>query len=448
MLKNKNVLWRFFASVKLALTTLILLAVASILGTLIKQGQAPEYYQQEYGEQLARLLARCDLTHMYGSWWFLALLSLFALNLIVCSLERLPHTWRQMRQDNLAIDPERLAKMTPGSTLKSGLSAAAAAERLQQVLARCEWKNMQRRDDADGSILLFCQRGCWTRLGVFVVHSSLLFIFAGAMIGSLYGFKAYVFLPEGRSTRTVYQQGSGDPIPLDFELRCDDFEPMTYSNQGLRGERSTLTVLGPSGAELAHKTIFVNDPLSFQDITFYKADAHPLEEYFVVIQSQALADEQAFRVPPDRDVNWPGTSIFFRVAELQRDPDGIVQRAKLLLTTGPDAAAEEIWINNRQQTTIGPPGRQFTLSIRQLYTSLLLATKDPGIGIVSFGSIQLMLGLFISFCLSHRRLWVRITPNEKKGARIHLCASSSKNLPAFSQRFQKLIDSLSRDETL
>ena len=104
----KNVIWRFFASVKLALVILIVLAVASIIGTLIEQGRDQAHYIQAYGQGLAQLMEALDLTDMYRSWWYIALLSLFAANLVVCTIERLPGVWRTVTLDNLAIDPEQL----------------------------------------------------------------------------------------------------------------------------------------------------------------------------------------------------------------------------------------------------------------------------------------------------------------------------------------------------
>ena len=38
--------WSFFTSVKLAIITLIVLAVTSIIGTIIEQNQPPEKYQR------------------------------------------------------------------------------------------------------------------------------------------------------------------------------------------------------------------------------------------------------------------------------------------------------------------------------------------------------------------------------------------------------------------
>jgi cytochrome c biogenesis protein ResB len=57
----------------------------------------------------------------------------------------------------------------------------------------------------------------------------------------------------------------------------------------------------------------------------------------------------------------------------------------------------------------------------------------------------MMLGLFVSFCLAHRRIWVRVTAGAKQGSTILICGVSSKNRPAFEQRFQKLVDDIGKD---
>ena len=62
--------------------------MASILGTLIPQGRAAEEYAARYGS-LSGALIKLQLTSLYHSIWYLALLVLFALNIIVCTLDRL-----------------------------------------------------------------------------------------------------------------------------------------------------------------------------------------------------------------------------------------------------------------------------------------------------------------------------------------------------------------------
>lgn len=86
-------LWNFLCSLKLTVATLLLLATTSILGTVIPQNLPSAQYQQYYGDK-SQLLQALQLDDMYHSVWFMALLGLFVLNLVACSLRRLPAVWR------------------------------------------------------------------------------------------------------------------------------------------------------------------------------------------------------------------------------------------------------------------------------------------------------------------------------------------------------------------
>jgi cytochrome c biogenesis protein ResB len=87
-LKTKKI-WRFFCSIKLALTLLTLIVLASIIGTLIPQDLTYQEYVQKYGKALYQLFAKLNLFDIYHSWWFILFLSLLGLNLLICSLDRL-----------------------------------------------------------------------------------------------------------------------------------------------------------------------------------------------------------------------------------------------------------------------------------------------------------------------------------------------------------------------
>ncbi|MEJ2032125.1 MAG: cytochrome c biogenesis protein ResB, partial [Deltaproteobacteria bacterium] len=94
MKKEKNSLWQFLASVRLALFTFFIIAAASIFGTVIPQNQPYEKYVQIYGPKVAELFRVLNFTDMYNSVWFLALLAVFSMNLIVCTIDRFPNIWR------------------------------------------------------------------------------------------------------------------------------------------------------------------------------------------------------------------------------------------------------------------------------------------------------------------------------------------------------------------
>ena len=55
MQNNKNEVWAFFSSVKLALFTFFVLAVTSIIGTVIPQGKEMQFYVDSFGAGTAKL---------------------------------------------------------------------------------------------------------------------------------------------------------------------------------------------------------------------------------------------------------------------------------------------------------------------------------------------------------------------------------------------------------
>lgn len=444
MSKKPNAVWRFFASVKLALITLFLLASTSIFGTLIKQGQAPAYYVQEYGPKLARLFAKLGLTSMYGSWWYLTILGLFAINLLVCSLHRLPSVWRAMTQDNLAIDPGQLEMMRFTQQAVAALAPDDAEGRIRRLLTGAGWKKPERAE-REGMVLFFAQKGGWSRLGVYVVHLSILIILLGVLVGTLLGFQAYVYLPEGRSTNQIFLRKTQSPVPLGFDLQCDRFRKSFYPNGIVKEYRADLTVTEPGLPTPFRKSVIVNDPLSYRGLTFYVGDSYPLGEFLVSIKNQQTGLEQEFRIPAKKDVAWPGTKAAFRIEQLEQDKDGVVSQAKIRFSAGAKAEPSVFWIKNQGNATIPGPGNVFTISFRQLSAVLLLIKKDPGIPIVYAGCLLMMVGLIISFFMSHQRLWVQIAARPGQGSQILLSGTANKHQGSFEQRFDTLAGSVSRE---
>jgi len=87
-------LWNGLTSIRLALLSLLLVAIASIIGTLLPQQESWNYYQEKFGSLLAEILWRLGLFDIYRSPMFLAIIGLLILNLIACSLKRLPEALR------------------------------------------------------------------------------------------------------------------------------------------------------------------------------------------------------------------------------------------------------------------------------------------------------------------------------------------------------------------
>ena len=77
-----EIILSLFRSLKLTITLFILLAILSIIGTLIKQNATSAEYIQRYGVDLYNVLDFFNLFDMYHSWWFSAILLLLVINLV------------------------------------------------------------------------------------------------------------------------------------------------------------------------------------------------------------------------------------------------------------------------------------------------------------------------------------------------------------------------------
>ena len=58
---QQNTLFEFFSSVQLALFLLALLALTAIIGTIVPQNAAPEFYAHRYGPGWARFFELLDI---------------------------------------------------------------------------------------------------------------------------------------------------------------------------------------------------------------------------------------------------------------------------------------------------------------------------------------------------------------------------------------------------
>ena len=444
--KKGNALWNFFASVKLALVTLFVLAVASIIGTIVPQKEEAAKYIELYGENIAKFFSLLDIQDMYNSWWFVSMLVLFSLNLIVCTIERFPHIWKVVTLDNLATTSvDRLGKMAMSRKFSTMVACDLASAKVKELMNGAGWKISQA--EKDGGTLLFSQKGAYTRLGVIIVHVSILVIFAGALIGSFYGYKASVMVPEGGSTPQVYQSNAEHtPIPLGFTLRCDDFQ-LTYYDTGMPKEyRSDLAVIKDNKVVLT-KSIVVNDPLQYGGLTFYQSSYQPVDGQFsILIQNETTKAEQKFIISPRQENKWLSESVTFGITDIS-GPDMMKRYQYKIWFSDGKAGPAEFWINEGGTARIKRSDTTYAFTAKPRFATGLQVVKDPGVWTVYTGCIMMVLGLIVIFYMSHRRIWIFVS-NDGQKTNILVSGMSNKNKIGFEQDLEVIYGKITADSSL
>ena len=257
---------RFFSSIRVTISVLILLAATSVIGTLIPQNAEPRAYQQAYGPLLSELLRVLGMFDMYHSWWFQLLLGILAVNIVVCSLNRWRATMRLLRSPDIAPELKQRTEGTQVFTVPQG--PATVAKAYETFISRRFSRTCV--EENGGVYQIRAEKGRWTRTGVYVVHLSVLVLLVGALIGSIFGFDGFVTIPEGASASTIHLRKSEREIPLGFEIRCNDFDVSYYDSGAPKEFRSKLTIID-GGRPVLDQDIIVNDPLNYKGVRIYQS---------------------------------------------------------------------------------------------------------------------------------------------------------------------------------
>jgi cytochrome c biogenesis protein len=439
-MKNRNPIWDFFASVKLALFTLFFLSTTSIIGTVVPQKETAQQYVERYGEATATLFQILSITpDMYSSVWFLSLLGLLCTNLVICSLDRFPGVWRQIKADNLNIPLNRLEKMDPQCRWQVENSLDSTTSTLKTAINANGWKTNERK--FDNAFLLFAQKGAMTRTGVYIVHASILVIFTGAIIGSILGFKGNLMLPETKTADKAYTFNTHQPIELGFEIRCDRFNVEFYDNGMPKSYLSQLAVL-ENGKVVKEKAIVVNDPLSYKGITFYQSSYEPSQDFLITVTNKNTGMNETATIPYRQQQHLEKNGL--QVGIINVDAHGqSVNKIKIWLSDG-QGEPSLFWLNNGEQATVERTKNSYTVSAKQMYATGLQVAKDPGVWTVYIGCGLMIFGLIIAFFTSHQRIWLYIQKETNGKTSILMAGNANKNKGGFDKIFQTLSQSIKK----
>ena len=437
-MKKSNPLWSFFASVKLALFTLVTLAITSIIGTIIPQKKTFIEYADQYGKSTAKLFEILNIGDMYNSWWFLALLCLLSINLIICSFDRFPNVWKQIKADNLATPLKRLERMNQKVTWTSKLSMQETLDDLKKKMHAKGWKT-QSKESEEGTFL-FSQKGAWSRTGVYIVHTSILVIFVGAIIGALYGFKGGMSIPEGSASDRIWSFSQEKYLPLGFTVRCDKFEIEYYRNGMPKDYRSNLTVL-KDGKEVYSTPIEVNSPMIYKGITFYQSSYEGSRNFILNVTNLETGKKQQFTVPFQEQTAWQEEGLRFGIINAEATRQQRIVRMKIWFKDE-FSAPSVFWMEAGKTATIERQKAKYRFEAKQMYSTGLQVAKDPGVWTVYIGCTLMLLGLYVAFFLSHKRVWLFIEKGEKP--MVLLAGSANKNRVGFEKQFKDLSSVLSQ----
>jgi len=440
------IVFDLFRSVKLTIFLLILLAIVSIVGTLIKQDAPSSEYIQRYGIGVYEVLNFFNLFHMYHSWWFSAILLLLVINLVACSLHRLPGILSQVfREPSSGGLEDSMLKTIPyvERVRISSPTEAKAEEGIRSELKK--WFRKLKRTETEAGITLHAEKGKFSRLGVPMTHLSILIILIGGLMGSVFGFKGFVNILEGEMVDQIYLRIEDEevPMPIGFSVRCDDFNITYYDLQRpekhVKEYTSLLTIL-EDGKEVLRKSVQVNHPLYYKGLAFYQSSYGTVHDVTLGVQWKNRKEKQLLKTMEGETVSIPNSDTRIQLLRYVPQVHNFGEGVQLVLFKR-SQEPRALWVLKDFPKFDPRNNNDFMITFEGVtpkeYTGLQV-TKDPGVWIVWIGSTLMILGLVVSFFFSHQRVWVRVPKGP--GKEVVLAGSTNKNKMGFEKSFNQLVD--------
>ncbi|MDN4478016.1 cytochrome c biogenesis protein ResB [Demequina sp. SYSU T00039] len=460
-------IWRQVTSMRVALILLLVLALASIPGSVLPQWPQDAAATAQFVADHAfwgPLLDATGFLDVFGSAWFTAIYVLLFASLIGCITPRAILHYRELRRP-VAPAPSRLSRYEPVDA-SSPLTADDAVEAARAALRPRAGRlgaltgsrvRVDRRDD--GTVALAAETGHIRELGNLVFHASLVLLLVAMAYGTLFTYRGQAIVVEGRSfTNAVVAYDtfdSGrlfDPASLDpFTIRLDSFDAEFSDTARPLHFQANVTFTEPGG-EPVEETISVNHPLEVDGAKVYLQG----NGYAPVITVRDAAGEIAFSGPVPflpQDAVYTSTGVIkapdvstgeqlgftatlyptflegpFAVASIHPDPTnpvidllayvgdlgldtGIPQnvyrldQSQLSPVRGDDGQPALLRVNLGE--TVDIPGGLGTVTFESLPRFVALDLRaDPSLPYLLTAAILTLLGLSVSLFAPRRKVWV------------------------------------------
>lgn len=429
--------WQLLTSMKFGVIIILALAALGLVGTMIMQAPAGvaanpaakaewlDEVRPRYGGWTG-ILDQLQVFTIFESVWFRGLAALLTASLIACSAHRLPGLWKAATKPHVAIGEAFFTHAPQHEFIAVRGTNEEIQERVTAVLRKHHYRVVS---EDDGVVHLYADKFRWGPFGTVIGHLSLVVILAGAIVGSMFGFRDSGFVVAEGSTVPV---ASGEGI----EVELLQFQDAYYTDTGAPADYASELVIHQDGAEVARQTIRVNEPLRYGGLTFYQSFYGPAAAMRVSDASGAevLAEGVPLAWTDDESGRRvgsfviPGADLTVWVIGTAGTGDPIVAPGQMRVEVykGSDGTAiGSQTIDQRESAELA--GYTFAFDREMQYTGLSVA-RDPGTPLIWLGSGLMIAGFVLVLMFPLRRVWGRLVLRKDGRGMLSLAAAGRRDV--------------------
>ncbi|QYD70947.1 cytochrome c biogenesis protein ResB [Paraburkholderia edwinii] len=292
---------------RFAIASLVILAIASIIGTVVTQEDPYSNYVNQFGPFWADIFRGLGLYEVYGAWWFMLILMFIVVSVSLCVIHNAPKMIQDARSWKDRIREASLRAFRHKSEFHStAMNCANTAELLTRLGHRLGYR-LVIRETSTGEILIAGKRGALTKLGYILAHVAIVVICAGGLLDSnlpielqmwIFGktateldtdvdaippahrlspsnptFRAFSVVPEGQQTSSAILNRPGGSLiqDLPFSIQLKKFVVDYYSTGMPKLFASDIVVTDHKTGRHVQARVEVNKPFTYDGISIYQS---------------------------------------------------------------------------------------------------------------------------------------------------------------------------------
>ncbi len=300
-----TILIRFLGSMNLAITLLVAVAIASVIGTVLQQNQPYPDYILKFGPFWFEVFKSLDLFDVYSSVWFLVILGFLVISTTVCIFRNTPRVLKDIRDYKESAQLTALRKMSHHHEWQSSYSREVCLDRIRAVANARGYRLIVKSQEKQS--IVAAKKGAGSRLGYIFTHLAIVIICIGGLIdgnvplkvaemtGDIQvetrnipasevplvstlpvdnlSFRGTVTIPEGQKANLAFIDFKDGYLVqrLPFLIAVEDFRIDYYKSGQPKSFASDLIIYDQGLDVPLQKTISVNHPLEYNGYTIYQS---------------------------------------------------------------------------------------------------------------------------------------------------------------------------------
>nr|WP_217346543.1 cytochrome c biogenesis protein ResB [Noviherbaspirillum sp. L7-7A]MBV0880999.1 cytochrome c biogenesis protein ResB [Noviherbaspirillum sp. L7-7A] len=293
------------SSMRFAISLLSVLAIASVIGTVMKQNEPMTNYVNQFGPFWFDVFGKLGLYSVYSAWWFLLILAFLVMSTSLCIIRNAPRMLADMRSWRENVREQSLRNFHHKAEWRGQQGEAQLVQQSAERIAAHGYK--VRIVQKDQATLITAKQGAANKWGYIFAHSAIVIICVGGLLDSdlpirfqesMYGktpfmgngviseipaqhrlglanptFRGNTLIPEGSSSSTaiIPRQNGVLLQDLPFTIKLERFIIDFYSTGMPKLFASEVQVTDNETGKSFPATIKVNQPLIYKGLAVYQS---------------------------------------------------------------------------------------------------------------------------------------------------------------------------------